>query len=407
MFIRRYDMVSLSRMRQILLLLAFLLSVQVHSMSWKIQPLEDLRRDVNAQVNEYIASFPQDELGVSKAKAHLSNDANAADSRFWIKSSLELSQDILRRHPLSPDNESIRKAAFLILDYPIHVNEKAKAEPEIKDLWEDIMMHYHGTAMTRAAESIRNTTVPAGKMAIWKIYNMGFVVKTANHCVGFDLARPLLEHNRRLELNRSMSPVLDQIEVLFLSHIHGDHMQHWVCDYVATLGKPIIAPETWADQKNPTPHRNDSRFTYAWEDAIQPRTLSNGIQYRALPGHQGKTRNSVFVVTLDGITVMQTGDNTDATIATHFPALGRVDILIVACWARMLQTAKWLEAHCRADGKAPQFLISAHENEVGHPPTNRESFQETYQRLGDRSKIIPSFVFDVGEGVLWPDGNAP
>ena len=91
MFIRRYDMVSLSRMRQILLLLAFLLSVQVHSMSWKIQPLEDLRRDVNAQVNEYIASFPQDELGVSKAKAHLSNDANAADSRFWIKSSLELS----------------------------------------------------------------------------------------------------------------------------------------------------------------------------------------------------------------------------------------------------------------------------------------------------------------------------
>jgi hypothetical protein len=35
--------------------------------------------------------------------------------------------------------------------------------------------------MTRAAESIRNTTVPAGKMAIWKIYNMGFVVKTANH----------------------------------------------------------------------------------------------------------------------------------------------------------------------------------------------------------------------------------
>ena len=190
MFIRRYDMVSLSRMRQILLLLAFLLSVQVHSMSWKIQPLEDLRRDVNAQVNEYIASFPQDELGVSKAKAHLSNDANAADSRFWIKSSLELSQDILRRHPLSPDNESIRKAAFLILDYPIHVNEKAKAEPEIKDLWEDIMMHYHGTAMTRAAESIRNTTVPAAKWRFGRSTTWALWSRQPTIAVGFDSAAP-------------------------------------------------------------------------------------------------------------------------------------------------------------------------------------------------------------------------
>ena len=44
---------------------------------------------------------------------------------------------------------------------------------------------------------------------------------------------------------------------------------------------------------------------------------------------------------------------------------------------------------------------------MGHPPTNRESFKETYMRLGDRSKLpMPSFILNVGEGVWYPDGKA-
>jgi L-ascorbate metabolism protein UlaG (beta-lactamase superfamily) len=89
----------------------------------------------------------------------------------------------------------------------------------------------------RAIEEIRSATVPEGRMRVWYIYNMGVVVKTADAVVGIDVAGSYVAP--------SIADVGGLLDVLLVTHPHGDHLDANVAAAAAKAGAKIVV----ADEK--------------------------------------------------------------------------------------------------------------------------------------------------------------
>lgn len=394
-------------MKKLLLVFCLLFGfAEAHVSNWPLRPSADLRDDAMKQIKAFTEKFPQD-AAVARAKEILADETLQKDMHAWMRPTMDLALDVLDRHPVSPDNEAIRKAALIILDYPIHVNNKAD-EPDVNEKWQSLIAYYQQRALKKLAETVKKTVVPAGKLAIWKVYNMGYIIKSEHHCIAWDIVRTNGLGQHVNELNEPMAELLKQIECMFISHWHGDHLQMWCAWRILKDGKPVFTPEIPPRKVAPAPNREDKRFTYVWKSEEVPAEGYKDVKFKVVPGHQQELLCSLFAVTIDGLTVMQTGDNQDRTVFDHFAELGRVDVLIGTCWSFIPRNCLEVAKSCKGEGiERPQFYITGHENEMGHPPTNRESFMESYKRIGDRSKLpMPSFILNVGEGIWYPNGKA-
>ena len=86
---------------------------------------------------------------------------------------------------------------------------------------------YLRKCILNAIEEIRTTEVKKG-MAVWHLYNMGYVIKTPNACFGIDI------HCRDAEkLER-------YLDFLLITHQHHDHYSEDLLDTMIKAGKPVI-----------------------------------------------------------------------------------------------------------------------------------------------------------------------
>lgn len=106
------------------------------------------------------------------------------------------------------------------------VNDTAKAAA--MENTHPILYYLHKAISTSVAE-IRSTTVKQGAV-IWKLYNMGYVVKTKVACFGIDINQPG---------SAQLAPLLDFV---ISSHVHGDHSNAELLDAMTAAGKPVYSP---------------------------------------------------------------------------------------------------------------------------------------------------------------------
>jgi len=97
----------------------------------------------------------------------------------------------------------------------------------------------------RAVEEIRATNVAEGSMRVWYIYNMGVVVKTADATVGIDVAGSYWAP--------SIADVGGLLDVLIVTHPHGDHLDAKVAAAAAKVGAKIVEADEQVrlDDSNP------------------------------------------------------------------------------------------------------------------------------------------------------------
>lgn len=91
------------------------------------------------------------------------------------------------------------------------------------------VLEYYDGAFDRVMSEMQSTTVPTGKVVMWYLYNMGYVVKTPSHTFGIDI-----KHRRAPE----MAPYLD---FLLVTHKHLDHYSDAMNEAMAALGKPVYS----------------------------------------------------------------------------------------------------------------------------------------------------------------------
>jgi L-ascorbate metabolism protein UlaG (beta-lactamase superfamily) len=185
--------------------------------------------------------------------------------------------------------------------------------------------------LDQALKEIPNTQVPKGRVKIWYIYNMGVIAKSGDITIAFDLASSTVYSN--------MADFTKYIDVLLITHPHGDHLDLSVVKEALKNGVTVIIPgdkvlfdET--DQLIKDPKGEDlvsfiKRRNKIDSDnliSLQPqeKTLIKGVEITAYPSDHtynpgpNEDPNSIFpfpvdwyLVNLSGITILHMGDGTD------------------------------------------------------------------------------------------------
>lgn len=268
-----------------------------------------------------------------------------------------------------------RRLALLLLDAVLH-EPFAPNRPAVQQF-----LHHR---LERAVESLEATRVTEG-VQIWKLYNHGFVVRTATVTVAFDInpGPPAFavydDTGKKVRIpspdlpigGAVLSRLVDQCDALFISHRHGDHAVAHVAQMFVDQNKPVVAPD---DVFKDTPL--EKSMIHLERDGVTRHSLAlpgreQEIGVVVFPGQQyqdgGIPNNVVLVHTPEGIAVMHNGDQINDPYPEYqedFKWSDRihenhdVDVLMTNCW--MNDILRFVE------GVGPRLVLPGHENELGH-----------------------------------------
>jgi L-ascorbate metabolism protein UlaG (beta-lactamase superfamily) len=241
-------------------------------------------------------------------------------------------------HPPNIGDPALREQTILELDGMLNAFPVNTAS-DVKKFYKFMMLKANSEfKQTIAGESIQ------------MMYNHGFIVKTAQVNFAFDLVT-------YLESLPLLDELFREIDVLFVSHEHGDHYSQQIKNIVLANGGYVIVP---------------SEFTNIVGNMIgmAPGDSLNlmGLTIKAYFGLHNAPVRMYEVTTPGGLKMLHTGDNqTTATL----PAIDSLDVLLLNAWLGVFEMRHALNI------LSPEIMIPGHIQELGHP--TRVPYQWAYE----------------------------
>lgn len=277
-------------------------------------------------------------------------------------------ESALKSNPPSTETSQTRQLAMVAVDLIVH-DRLMDRKPEI--------YNFIGQRIQLLADELEK---PVAKgMRIFKLYNHSFIVKTPSVTMAFDLIRGGPSVNPFIP-EPLMKRLVDQCDILFISHEHGDHADPKVGRMFTDAGKYVLAPPNLWDGGADTILRLRSPKV---SDHSINLTQNRSLKVRIFPGHQsGKPRNTpnniYNVTTPEGLSVMHTGDQylrDDMDWLSKVKKTTECDVLLVNCWTWAPEIV--------IEGIAPKLVIPGHENELNHKVVKRGANWKTWERMKD------------------------
>ncbi len=278
---------------------------------------------------------------------------------------------LLERFPPEHATTLERQAALLLLDNVLFDPEAAE-KPAVQAFFVE--------RTKKAAAALREARVTRGAR-IWKLYNHGFIARTASVTIAFDLVSGRHLGNDGFVLpDELLEDLARQCDLLFVSHFHPDHAVLRVTEIFFRNGKPVVAPEgLWKTR----PVAEGIVYLQRAAAIIQTIPIREGaysLKVINYPGHQGDsvTNNVVVITTPDGLTFAHTGDQSNARDFEWVDSVSKtqkIDVLLPNCWGTDLPRL--------IAGFNPALVIPGHENEISHTLDQRKPSWLVRERLGD------------------------
>ena len=296
---------------------------------------------------------------------------------------IEEAYKVLAAHPPSTTVSSERKLALFSLDALLHDTRLDNGTA---------FMTYMDNMAANIATELRINKPSGREIRFFRFYNDGFVIQTSTVTVAIDLIRGGKADKPFVNDERIRS-IVDQCDMLFITHAHGDHADFTVAKMFCEQGKNVIVPnEFWKDL---TPHLRVVRGNI--QETIRLQAKNASLTVHVYPGHQENVLNNVYIITLpEGQTIVHTGDQdyTDDLVAKI--SNSKVDVLLVHCW--MMPMEKFVS------GIKPALVICGHENEMEHAIDHRESYWLTFRRMS--AIRVPYVIMAWGESyAIRPDNQ--
>jgi L-ascorbate metabolism protein UlaG (beta-lactamase superfamily) len=349
---------------------------------------------------EIFAQFHDPKKGGGSPDKQLSQKDNDYLDR-QAKVFLDTVQSILLTNPPELPESRERGFAKLLMDAVFHEHYAAFRKPP---------QQFFQSRMDQVIYELENTNVDNGAK-IWKLYNMGFIIRTKSVTLAFDFVSGITSGSEDFALNKErITRIVKQCDALFITHRHEDHGEKRIAQEFIDAGLPVFATEeTW---KNDSIQKNIIN-----PDRIAHRFKSYNINGKKLdiatyPGHQmsGIQCNVYLVKTPEGITVSHLGDQINEgdfmidyewidTVKDFY----KVDIMMPSGWT--------MDIYRIARGFNPELVLPSHELELGHTVWDRlpfwgddEYLELTYKEL--KSSKYPVLVLLWGESVHYTgNGN--
>ena len=272
----------------------------------------------------------------------------------------------------NPGYQSIeRKNALALVDTVTHY--PAPHDDCIKELF---LSRYK-----KAIENIEKTHVETG-IVIWNVYNLSYIVKTKDITVAFDLIRlpGCLRKKDSEDFHKKLTKkIIDLCDVLFVSHIHGDHADSFVAGEFLKQNKPVIAPPDVFS--NETFYNKITHLTPGGKKRkLNIPNLNEELLLRIYPGHQAISadtavdNNFTLITFSNNITVAHSGDQSWGNDFKWLDSVYKdsdVDVLMINTWTSSPDRV--------IKGLKPKIILPGHINEMSHELISRKPFWESYQ----------------------------
>ena len=298
----------------------------------------------------------------------------------------EQAHTVLDKYPPSADAGDERKLALFAMDALLH---DARLDAT------RAMTNYVERRFRHVADKLETEKPGEGEIRVHKLYNHGYVIATPSVAIGVDIFRG----GRRAapavgdDIVRS---IVDQCDILFITHAHGDHADKAVTRMFCDQGKTVVAPPGLWEADDLSPKITYLRGEETVTEVIRIPSKNTELTTRVFPGHQNRLPNNLYAITTpEGVTVMHTGDQYNGDDMKWIARVGDevvVDVLLVHCWMPELEKS--------IEGIKPKLVITGHENELGHGIDHREPYWLTFRRFADIR--VPWVVLAWGESFLYP-----
>lgn len=310
---------------------------------------------------------------------------------------LDSVQAILRKYPPVLKEGKERGYAKLLLDAVFHEKYAAYRKPA---------QDFFHSQISRLVEELETQKVRHGAR-IWKIYDMGFIVRTNRVTIAFDLVSGITSGSKEFALP---APLLDrmvkQCDLLFISHRHADHAEQAVAERFINDNKPVISPDqVWRGESIASRIEHPDRSAEKLHQLVLPGERK--LSFVVFPGHQMQStdNNVVLVTTPDGITLAHTGDEINE--GDYMPDFEWIDKVALKYKVDILMPNAWTMDICRiVKGFDPALVLPGHELELGHTVWDRlpywgdDAYLElNYKQLKQSSYPVVALVW--GESILY------
>lgn len=381
-------------MKRFLLTVLSLFLVQwLSAFDWQPKPTAALYQDMMAKAREF-RSFAEGTPAGDRLSSFI-RDMEYIESEkpfAWISETYKLVAELEQMYPPQVDKGSddfttmVRRYTMWMVDFPVHVNDQGDMTAEERQAFDSAKHKYTAGSCKEAIKWLKRPAPEPGVLAIYKVYNMGFIFRTSERAFAIDL--------RWWGTAGEARQIAKLLDVVFITHPHGDHYSLDILNAMVDAGKLCVL------SKDLIPKAKSSGKLIIWDDIVDPVDV-RGIKMRLFAGNQGKdVPNNIYHLEFDGWTVIHNGDNSDKPREGRYAELSAPDIVIGATWNRFQIIQDAAKEAAAKDGKAMIFL-PGHENEFGHRVQQRESYREAYDR-DDRFNnpdydYIPWMLLDLGE----------
>lgn len=305
----------------------------------------------------------------------------------------EISTTIKKIPPQYPVPKD-RELSLFLLDAVLH-DKYAAHRPTVQ--------RFYQTQIITALDEMQNLSVDEGAK-IWKLYNMGFVVRTKSITIAFDLTSgESAESDGFTMSNDIMARIVNQCDALFISHRHRDHKDLWIAEQFINQDKPVVAPpQVWEGEPIHEKITHLKREAHT-RQKLPIKNKSIELDVVVYPGHQMSSHenNVSLIFSPEGISFAHMGDQInegnfmiDYDWIDYVKNHHKVDILLPPSWTN--------EIHRIVQGFDPQLVIPGHENELGHTLDDRvpywgdaEYLELTYPEL--KASNYPLVLMTWGE----------
>ena len=234
-------------------------------------------------------------------------------------------------------------------------------------------LYFYRKAMDKVLSELESTQVERGSVALWNLYNMGYIIKTPSHVFAIDLV------HKHMDL---LAPCLDFV---LITHRHRDHGSLSEFEAFAAAGVPVYAGYIPSEKPE----------SLVWNYIEDGQTMTIGgltITGKRADHHRDRGFRMITVYEVD------CGDDTGNTVIFHtgdacayeqFGPQKPVDFFI-------FHTAVGLDIQKAIDSIRPRYAVFSHAWELAHKV---EQYRWTIDDLLDRSSRIENFP---AERILLP-----
>ena len=354
---------------------------------WKAKPVAELKADLVSYARK---------VGETNLADRVEKSAGTAE---WMRLAIGRGTELLKASEGCDSHDKRREHGLRIIDYPLHFdNYSTDASPEDIRAFNEVVYAYCASARDRVFAEVAGAKIPEGQLRLWRIYNMGFIIKGPRHTVAIDvtyLPQFRDKPDRRCAPNKDFviwkpedwRRLVELTDMFVLTHPHDDHYcGKGIAAYLA-VGKPVVLPCGLDKLKVPAGVSDAGQNCIVLaHDNPEPIDIG-GVKVWNFMGHQGKkVPCNVYLMEIDGVRVAHNGDNSAVEKEKMLAKCPPADVIIASTWNRVRAMVGACAATPGFD-RSRSVLIPSHENELTHPVSNRESYWEMYERkdrLGGR-----------------------